>query len=41
MLTLLLIVGVLAFGYAHWKLHLSVAQIKDEVVAEIAKLRGK
>jgi len=40
MITFLAIVGVLAFCYAHWKLHISIAAMKAELLAEIAKFKG-
>ena len=39
MFTFLVVAGVAAFCYAHYKLHLSLAQIKADILAELDKLK--
>jgi len=40
MFTFLCVAGAAAFCYAHYKLHLSLAQIKADLLAEIAKVKA-
>jgi hypothetical protein len=40
MFDFLLVAGVAVFCYAHYKLHLSLAQIKADLLAELAKVKA-
>jgi len=36
-LIIVILLAIVALGYAHYKLHLTLAQIKADILAEIAK----